>query len=100
MDNNAEKLIYNFLLAYGFLPCLKAIETLEEKEEYELCGAILKVLKKHFSRFGIDFPKRYGKEAVKQMKGSIQKNFGLSGNIAEENTNCYANILLEQLIDN
>lgn len=99
MNDKTKNIIENFRIAYGFLPCLKAIEILEQKEEYELCGCVLNVLHNHFKRFDMDFPARYSKDAVKQMKDAMLENFGLSGDVSESNNDYYAGILLEQLIE-
>jgi len=54
MPDVNENYISTYLHMYGVLPMLYLVEKLELDEEYEKCGIIVSVIKKHVSEFDLD----------------------------------------------
>ena len=88
--DKVKNIIEERLWAFGFLPLLVVMEVMQEEEEYEICGVILDVLRKHSDKFKIDIPTHFTVGAVMKMKEAFKKNFNLSGNIAYNNNAFYA----------
>jgi hypothetical protein len=87
------------LMAYGFLPMLLVLETLINKEKYELCHIIWKVYSSFYRKFA-DIPKRFTKEAVTELKEVFYVRFGLSGHTTINNLPYYAEMILEDIEKN
>jgi hypothetical protein len=85
-----EKLIRRELFKYGFLPLLLVLEQMEKWEEYEVCTAIVNVIKEHSEIYEVELPTKFDAEAIAQMKIYFMSEYGLSGDIAEANSKYYA----------
>ena len=92
-----EEVIQDELYKYGFLPLLIVLERMEEVEDYEVCKAIINVLKKTNTRLDIDLPTKLDGEAIAQMKITFMTKFNLSGNIAYNNSEWYADEIVKEI---
>ena len=89
-----KKLIEKLIFSYGFLPMLVALDHYIELEEYETCNYIIKGLGMLRRSFDIHVPTLYSPEAVQEMKKAFNE-FGLTGEIALNNTPYYAEEIIK-----
>ena len=96
--NNIQETIEDNLFSFGFLPLLLVMKIYQDKEKYELCSIILKVLNEHSQKYKFKIPARYNADAIEEMKYNFMKHHNLSGNITEYNHAWYAAKIITEII--
>jgi len=92
-----KKLLQKELFKYGFLPLLIVMERMATIEEYEVCKMIMRVIKDHNKKYDLDLPTKLDGNAVAEMKIYFMTEFNLSGDIAYNNSQEYANCIQESI---
>lgn len=92
-----KALLQKELFKYGFLPLLIVMERMAIIEEFEVCNAILQVIKDHNKKFELELPTKLDGSAVAEMKIYFMAEFNLSGDTAYNNSQEYANCIQESI---
>lgn len=90
-----KKLLHKELFKYGFLPLLIVMERMAILGEFEICNVILQTIKDHKKKYNLDLPTKLDGSAVAEMKIYFMTEFNLSGDIAYNNSQEYANNIQE-----
>lgn len=92
-----KKLLHKELFKYGFLPLLIVMERMAILGEFEICNVILQTIKDHNKKYNLDLPTKLDGSAVAEMKIYFMTEFNLSGDIAYNNSQEYANNIQESI---
>lgn len=92
-----KSLLQKELFKYGFLPLLIVMERMAILGEFEICKVILQVIQDHNKKYDTDLPTKLDGSAVAEMKIYFMTEFNLSGDIAYNNSQEYANKIQESI---